>query len=85
MLTNAGYIIISEELLNEILDFKGATIKYIGVDAIDKTISILLTHPDLPEISETGLIPVIKTVYSATYGENGVVTKLERTNPPKKG
>ena len=79
---HAGYIPMSSKLLMEILDFKGGIIW--GANLTDfGVLEILIEHPDLPLVKETEALQRIVLIHKATYAKNGVITRLERTDPPK--
>ncbi len=79
---HAGYIQIDSKALGRILDFEDAVIWSARVDRFN-VLEILIEHPDLPEVIEWKEIPILQIAHTATYGDNGVLLKLERTDPKK--
>ena len=76
-------IITSGKLLLKILDFEGGIIWDIKPANEFGDVAILVEHPDLPLTKVYEQIPEVRPIYEATYGEDGTLIKVERTDPPK--
>jgi len=71
----AGRILMSEKVLLEWLDFKGGRIHYLGYCPEYDKISISIEHPDMPEIKEADMLPIVDPMYALPLGD--------RIDPPK--
>ena len=83
---HAAIIQIDYKLLPHFLDFDGATIHRVYTpDNLWKpdVFRVVIEHPDLPEVKENEELQVVLPILEATYGENGVITKIKRVDPPK--
>lgn len=79
---HAGYIAIDSKFFGRLLDFEGAILWSAKVDDFG-VVRILVEHPDLPLVKEGESIKDIYVTHTVTFADNGVITKLERTDPPK--
>ena len=82
----AGKIELDTKLLLDILDLKDGEIHSIQLDDYlpHKTLTMIIEHPDMPLVKESEPLRNIYLTHQITYGDNGVPTKLERIEPPKK-
>ncbi len=82
-----GHVCISSELLLNMLDFQGGTIigvspgRFIGIGV--EEINLVIEHPDMPEVKEDGTLEQVCPILTFHYGDNGVIIRLERIQPPK--
>ena len=83
---HGAIIQISLKVLAEILDFKGATIHRVFMDNElwePHHLSVVIEHPDLPELEPNKRLSVVTPVMQSYYGEDGSLLKVERIDPPK--
>ncbi len=74
---------LTEELLLEMLDFKGGHIVNIRLGDRIGEVDLYLLHHDLPVLSTGAMYETVQPIYTSTYGEDGGLIELERTDPPK--
>ena len=79
---HAGYVKVSNELLCEILDFKGGKIWAVRMD-IWGAPEFLIEHLDMPETIEGQTIASVNVALQTHYAKKGGIIKIERINPPK--
>uniref|UniRef100_A0A6M3L504 Uncharacterized protein n=1 Tax=viral metagenome TaxID=1070528 RepID=A0A6M3L504_9ZZZZ len=82
MKRNVGKIELDSIFMGAILDFEGLIIHSAEVTKFN-TLSLIVEHPDLPLVSDGEALQTVWVAMKATYGDNGVITKLERYEPPK--
>lgn len=65
---NLGIIRLSPELLFDWLQFKGAKVRRISVNAFENSgvIDIVLEHPEMPTVYEGDALQVVTPVYTVT-------------------
>ena len=78
---HAARIPIDSRLLLKILDFEGGFVW--NTEVKDGRLYLTVEHPDLPEVREYEQLPEITPAYTTTYGDDGSLLKIERTDPPK--
>ena len=59
----AGLMRISEELLLDWLRFKGGRVRGSQWHYEDNTLSLVIEHPDMPEVGQDGLYPLVHPTY----------------------
>jgi len=93
---NAAIIVVPRDYLAKLLDFEGGKILRISERPEyynPKDIELLIEHPDLPEVEDGHLLPMIEPMYQSTIRviqadeeneEAETFEKIERIEPPKK-
>ncbi len=76
-----GRITISEELLLQMLDFKGGQILDSRKDWPSGSVDFVIAHPDMPETPDNERARDVNPVYTQT--DLGGIIRVERTEPPK--
>ncbi len=82
-----GRIELDTKFLLKIFDLEGGEIHSIQLDDYlpHKTITLVIEHSDLPEVTPRFPVPDVLITHQITYGDNGVPTRIERVDPPKRG
>lgn len=74
---NVAKIEVTERALLEWLDFKGGKVWWVSQDRLG-VIEFLIEHPDLPEVQEVMLIPLVSVMYAKEVDEAGRITRVYR-------
>ena len=80
---NVGHIQIDSKTLMQMLDFEGGVIWGVRLDDFG-IVELLVQHPDMPKVKEGMPIEKVWISHRATYGDNGVILRTERVDPPKR-
>jgi hypothetical protein len=78
-----GKFVLDGKMLTDHFDLKGGWIWDAKVEEANR-VTLLIEHPDFPEVEENQFIPEILCIYRQTFGENGIITQVERITPPKR-
>ena len=76
-----GRIMISEELLLRMLDFRDGEIVDTRKEWVSGSIDFVIRHPDMPETTPNERVKDVSPTYTQT--DHGGVITIQRTNPPK--
>ena len=67
-----GRIQIQPEIILQWLDYVGGRITGIGFNSdYAEIIELVIEHPDMPEVKDCGVIPIIKPIYTRTQDSMG--------------
>jgi len=83
---HVAIVTISNELLLNMLDFKGGIVHrvFMDDDFLEPTsFNVVIEHPDLPEVPINERLPHIKPIMQYHYGQDSTLLKVERIDPPK--
>lgn len=83
---HAAIIQMNLKSLLHMLDFEGGTISIVYMPDYPQKpecCNIVIEHPDLPEVVDNTKLSVIQPTFRMELGDNGVIIKVERIDPPK--